>query len=153
MDTIAAKKDTKGHSTGLLILSLNGGAADPYAIAVAGALADMRQLRVVVMFPIIVPQALPTNTPMPEKETEAQNVLNRALDMLKARNIPAEPVIERTRSLAAAVDKATSEMNERLAIIALPNLDHRTGEPNKTADDLLAKLSTEVILVRQPLEK
>jgi hypothetical protein len=151
MDTIASKKDARGHSTGLLILALSGGAADPFAIAVAGALAELRQLRVVAMYPIVVPQSLPTNTPLPEKETAAEGALNRAKEMLKARNIPVEPTIERTRSLAAAVEKAAAEMDERLAIVSLPDLDHQTREPSRTAEELLAKLSTEVILVRQPM--
>lgn len=152
-ENIGKKSGESAHATGILILALCGGPSDSYATVIAGALAQMRQLRVVAVYPIIVPQALPTTTPMPEKEAAAEEALQRAKDTLRAKHIPVELSIERTRSLTAAVEKTASEVDERTTIVALPENDLRTGEPAKTAEDLLAKLSTEVILVRQPLQK
>jgi anti-anti-sigma regulatory factor len=145
-----AKNERKTHSTGTLILALCGGPADNYATAVASAIAEMRQLSVVATFPIIVPQALPKDTPMPEKEALASETLQKAREGLKGLNV--ELVIDRARSLAAFVERAATKIDERTAIVALPAVDDQLGEPAKTADDLLGKLSTEVILVRSPLD-
>jgi anti-anti-sigma regulatory factor len=150
IDTLSDKKDIRKHATGVLILGLCGGPADGYATSLAAAIAQMRQLRVVALFPIVVPQALSTNTPLPEKEAAAEEALQRAQAILKSKDIPFEPAIERTRSIAAAVERAAEQVDERTAIISLPEADHRTGEPMKTADELLSKLTAEVILVREP---
>jgi len=139
------------HSTtGLLILALSGGRADGHAIAVATSIAQMRSLKVVALFPIIVPQALPTDTPMPDEEALADRSLKVAHEAFRSKQIPVNLTIERARSLAAAVDSVAKEMDERTAVIALPDENARTGEPMKTASSLLSKIGSEVILVRPP---
>lgn len=136
--------------TGLLILALSGGEADGYAIAVAMAMAQMRSLKVVVMYPILVPQSLPMDTVMTEAEERASSSLKIAGNAFNAKQIPANLSIERARSLAAAVDAVAREMDERTAVISLPDEDVRLGEPSKTATSLLEKIGSEVILVRPP---
>jgi hypothetical protein len=141
---------TGHHATGMLILALSGGRADGFAIASASAIAQMRSLKVIAMFPILVPQALPADTPMPEAEERAQNSLRIAQEAFRAKQIPVNLKIERTRSLAAAVDAVAKEIDERTAVVALPDADVRTGEPSRTASELLEKLGSEVILVQSP---
>jgi hypothetical protein len=138
------------HSSGLLILALSGGKADGYAIAVATGIARMRSLKVIALFPILVPQSLPTDTPMPEAEERADGALKVAHEIFKAKQIPVNLTIQRSRSLAAAVDAVAREMDERTAIISLPDVDVRKGEPVRTASELLEKIGSEVILVRPP---
>jgi hypothetical protein len=87
---------------------------------------------------------------MPEKEELASETLQKAREGLKGLNV--ELVIDRARSLAAFVERAATKIDERTAIVALPAVDDQLGEPAKTAEDLLGKLSTEVILVRSPLD-
>ncbi|MBA3724900.1 MAG: STAS domain-containing protein [Armatimonadetes bacterium] len=147
-----SRPGTKAHSTGILILALCGGPADSYATVIAGALAQLRHLRVTAMFPLVVPQALPQSTPMPEKEALANQALQQARATLKAKGIPVDLMIERTRTLAGAVEKACSQIEERTTIVSLPDVDVRNGEPGKTAEELLEKLTPEVILVRHPLD-
>jgi hypothetical protein len=138
------------HSSGLLILALSGGKADGYAIAVATGIARMRSLKVIALFPILVPQSLPTDTPMPEAEERADGALKVAHEIFKAKQIPVNLTIQRSRSLAAAVEAVAREMDERTAIISLPDVDVRKGEPVRTASELLEKIGSEVILVRPP---
>ncbi|MDQ2985749.1 MAG: hypothetical protein M3R13_03380 [Armatimonadota bacterium] len=140
----------KHPGSGVLILALSGGKADGYAIAVASSVAQLRTLKVIAMFPILVPQALPTSTPMPDAEERAERALKVANEAFRSKQIPVNLTIERTRSLASAVDAASKEVDERIAVIALPDADVRTGEPSKTASELLEKLEAEVILVRPP---
>jgi hypothetical protein len=143
-------KESGQHATGLLILALSGGKADGFAIASASAIAQLRSLKVIALFPILVPQALPADTPMPEVEERAENSLRVAQEAFKSRQIPVSLKIERTRSLAAAVDAVAREIDERTAVVALPDTDVRTGEPGRTATELLEKLGSEVILVQSP---
>ena len=138
------------HATGQLILALSGGRADGHAIAVATALAQLRSLKVVAMFPILVPQALPTDTPMPDAEALADRSLKVAFEALNSKHIPINLTIQRARNLAAAVDSVAREVDERTLIVALPDADARTGEPSKTAKSVLEKIDSEVILVRPP---
>jgi hypothetical protein len=138
------------HASGLLILALTGGNADGNAIAVAMAMAHLRSLKVIALFPIIVPQALPMDTPMAESEEQADSSLKLAHEAFKSKQIPVNLTIQRSRSLASAVDSVAKETDERTAIIALPDLDARAGEPAKTASSLLEKIGSEVILVRSP---
>jgi len=140
------------HSSGLLILALSGGKADGYAIALATGMARMRGLKVVALFTVLVPQSLPMDTPMPEAEEKAAGALKVAQEIFKTKQIPVNLTIERSRSLATAVDAVAREMDERTAIVALPDADLRKGEPAKTATELLEKIGSEVILVRPPTD-
>lgn len=150
LETISGKPEPKRHSTGVLILALNGGPADSYAISLAGAVAEMRQLRVVVLFAIVVPQALPATTPLPEKEVVAENSLHKAKEALRLKNISAELSIERTRSIASAVEKIAGGIEERTVVVSLPEADVRTREPMRTVEELVEKLTSELVLVREP---
>jgi hypothetical protein len=138
------------HASGTLILALAGGKADGYATAIATSLAQLRSLKVIALFPILVPQALPMDTPMSDAESQADNSLRLANEAFKIRQIPVNLTIERSRSLASAIDSVAREIDERTVVIALPNEDARTGEPTKTACSLLEKIASEVILVRSP---
>lgn len=143
-------QSARGRGSGLLILALSGGRADGHAIAVATAIAQMRSLKVVALFPILVPQALPADTPMPDAEALADRSLKVAHEAFRSKQIPVNLTIERARSLASAVDSVAKEMDERTAVIALPDENARTGEPTKTATSMLEKIGSEVILVRPP---
>ncbi|MEO7453429.1 MAG: hypothetical protein ABIV13_01555 [Fimbriimonadales bacterium] len=138
------------RSSGLLILALSGGRADGHAIAVAVAMAQLRSLKVIALFPILVPQSLPMDTPMSDAEAHADSSLKIAHEAFKSKQVPVNLTIQRARNLASAVDSVAKEMDERTAIIALPDDDPRTGEPIKTASSLLQKIGSEVILVRPP---
>lgn len=153
LDLIENKKSAPSQATGILILSLSGGPADSYAISVAGAIAEMRQLKIVVVYPIVVPQSLPSDTPMPEVESQASKSLQQASSWLHNKGIEVELHVERTRSLSSAVGKCAQETDERCAVIALPASDDMAEEPARTAEEILSKLDTEVILVREPKKK
>lgn len=150
LETIGSPSGKKVHATGSLLLSISGGASDSNAISLAAAIAEMRQLSVVIVFPIVVPQALPTMQVMPEEEDEAAEVLQKAVKIFEYRQIAIEPTVERVRSAAAAIEKVAQERSPRTVVIALPPNDPQTGEPIRTIEGVLGKVKSEIVLVREP---
>lgn len=153
LDSGQAKTTNRHHSTGILILALCGGPADSYATALAASIAQLRHLKVFAVFPVVVPQALPTTTAMPEQEHLAESTLQSAKEYLSSKGIPVEMHAERTRSITAAIQKTASEIDERTAVVSLPPANVNTREPERTSEELLSKLDAEVILVREPRRK
>jgi hypothetical protein len=138
----------KHHTTGALVLAVDGGSSDGEAIALAAAVAERRQLEIILLFPLIVPLSLPTGTVMAEEEDEAVAALDRAKSMLEKKCPAVQPHVERTRSVAAAVAKLAEETSARAVVVALPEADPSAGEPAKTMDAILSKVRSEVIFVR-----
>ncbi|MER3413467.1 MAG: hypothetical protein C4341_04370 [Armatimonadota bacterium] len=136
-----------------LIVALCGGRADRFALPIAAAMAQMRQLSVLVLYPIILQRSLPMTTPMPDQEEAAQESLKTAGDFLKSRSIQYELVMKRGRELYAAIEEVSAAQQERLVIVSLPDQDQRKREPQATADHLLSSVHSELVLVRSPLEE
>lgn len=150
--------ETKRESSALkpaghLIVALCGGRADGFALSVAAAMAQMRQLSALILYPIILHRSLPMATPMPEQEGMAQESLQRAGEFLKSRHIQHELVMKRGRELYAVIEEVSAAQEERLVIVSLPDPDKRRREPQATADHLLSSVRSELILVRPPLEE
>lgn len=136
-----------------LIVALCGGRADGYALPIAAAMAQMRQLSVLVLYPIILHRSLPMTTPMPDQEEGAQESLKRAGEFLKSRSIQYELVMKRGRELYSVIEEVSATQEERLVIVSLPETDRHRREPQATADHLLSSVRSELILVRSPLEE
>lgn len=149
LETIGAPNGKKVHATGSLLLSISGGAADSNAISLAAAISEMRQLSVVIVFPIVVPQALPTTQVMPEQEDEAAEVLQRAVKIFEAQQIAVEPTVERVRNTAAAIEKVAKDRSPRTVVVALPQSNPQTGEPIRTIEEVLSKIKSEIVFVRE----
>ncbi len=149
LDTLGEKPKGKPTTTDSLLLVLTGAKSDSPAIGHASAIAEKRQLDVIVLFPIIVPQSLPTNTPLPDKEDEATASLQRATRFLGGKGIHVNPTLERARSVSASVEKVVSENPVRVAVVALPAADHAENEPIATVEGILKKVKGEVVLVRE----
>lgn len=136
-----------------LIVALGGGRADGFALPIAAAMAQMRHLSVLVLYPIVLHRSLPMTTPMPELEEAGQESLKTAGDFLKSRSIQYELIMKRGRELYAVIEEVSASQEERLVIVALPDPDKHKREPQATADHLLSSVRSELILVRPPLEE
>ena len=149
LDTVG-EKSHKGHiSSECLLLVLSGSKSDSPAIGHASAIAEKRQLNVVLLFPILVPQSLPTSTPLPEKEDAATGSLQIATRFLGGKGLSVIPALERTRSVAVAVDKVATEHHARVVVVALPAVDLSQNEPAKTVEGILRKVKGEIVFVRE----
>lgn len=148
IDEIGNGKKSEQHVTGHLLLCLTGSAADPHAISLACAIAERRHLAVTAFYPIIVPRALPTSSPLPEEEHEATESLKLATDLLGQRGIVVTPIVERCRSVAAGLEPALKGV--MVCVISLVTEELTKREPQTMIEGLLEAVSSEMILVRAP---
>lgn len=149
LDTVQEKSHKNHQDAEFLVLVLTGSKADSPAIGHASAIAEKRQLNVVLLFPILVPQALPTDTPLPEKEDAATAALQRAIRFLGAKGISVTPALERTRSIAGAAEKVAEQHHARVLVVALPSENHSENEPARTVEGILRKVKGEIVFVRE----
>lgn len=150
--TEAKKESAALKPASHLIVALCGGRADAFALSVAAAMAQMRQLSVLILYPILLHRSLPMTTPMPDQEEAAQQSLKRAGEFLKTRSIQHELVMKRGRELYAVIEEVSAAQLEQLVIVSLPDPDNHKREPQATADHLLASVRSELVLVRSPIE-
>lgn len=150
LQEIREEKTKKKHTTGTLLLSLCGSGADSHAIALAACIAEMRLLSVEAVYALIVPRALPLDTPRSEEEAKAARILQQAVDILSRKGLEVNPVVERGRNVASTLEKVCKECNSIVTILSLPPPDPRTGEPQATIEEVLERLPSEVILIREP---
>jgi len=59
-------------------------------------------------------------------------------------------MIERGRNVAATLEKVCKECNSVVSVISLPSPDPRAGEPKATIEEILQRLPSEVIFIREP---
>jgi anti-anti-sigma regulatory factor len=148
---IAASKTLKPKSH--LIVALSGGRSDSYALAVAAALAEMRRLTVMVLYPITIHRSQPLSVPLPEEEEAGQTVLANAEEFFASHRIACETFMKRGRALYAIIEEISEQQEEKLVVVALPDADTRSKEPASTAGHLLADVRSELILVRHPFDE
>lgn len=151
LDEIAPSKRSERHSTGWLLLVMNGAGSDPHAVSLATAIAERRQLSVRALFPIVVPRSLPTSSPLPEDEQQASEALQSARSVIAGKGIPVEPIVGRCRSLSGAIQSACE--NVLVCVVSVPPGDPGKGEPEKTLSTLLDEIRCELVLVREPKEE
>lgn len=147
---IREEKTRKKHTTGTLLLSLCGSGADSHAIAIAAYIANVRLLSVQAVYSLIIPRALPLDTPRGSEEDKAARILQQAVDTLAHKGLEVNPVIERGRNVASTLEKVCKGCNSIVSVISLPSPDPREGEPEATIEGVLQRLPSEVILIREP---
>ncbi|GIV02647.1 MAG: hypothetical protein KatS3mg015_1477 [Fimbriimonadales bacterium] len=136
-----------------LIITLSGGRSDTYALAVAAALAEMRQLAVMVLYPIMIHRSQPLTVPIPEEEEAGQAALAEAEQFFESHRIKCETFMKRGRALYAIIEEISEQQEEKLVVVSLPDADTRAKEPASTAEHLLADVRSELILVRHPFDE
>lgn len=150
LSEIREDKKKSPHTKGIVLLCLSGSASDSCAISLASAVAEKRQLSMLAVYPIIVPRTMPTDTPMPEEEDKAAQALQKVAAILEHKDFSVEPEVVRARNNAAAIMQVAEKENVRIIVIALPEEDPQTNEPTETIQEILDKIKTEIVLVREP---
>jgi hypothetical protein len=151
LDEITKPRKGEQRSTGKLLLCLAGSPADSHALSLAAAIAERRHLSVVATFPIAVPRALPTNTPMPEEEQIATQSLTRVREFLSQKGIEVQLSVDRTRSIVSVIE--SMQEGAMVCVISLPAPDPAKGEPANLINALLGIVKPEIVLVREPLRQ
>ncbi len=148
MESIGKSEGKKSHATGVLLLCVLGAPSDSNAISLAAAIAQMRKLSVALVYPLLVPQALPMTQVLPESEEGATATLQSARRILESKQLPVEPAVERVRTIAAAIEKVVGRTDPLVVVVAMPASDPQIGEPARTIEGVLSKVHAELILVR-----
>lgn len=152
LDQFALQQKRAPVTTGKLLLVLTGSDSDHGAMALATLIAERRQLSVVAMYPLLVPRALVTSAPMPEEEEAAAQALQKAKETLSSRSVPAELIVERTRSVVSAVESTRQRVKPRAVVLSIPDEDPAKNEPINSLQQILGSVTTELFLVRSSRE-
>lgn len=118
-------------------------------------LCEGRNSQLLLVYPIIVPLAMPLNAVLPEQESAAQQAIQLGLEISKRFGCPTEARIVRHRRPAdAIVELARAEQVQTIVLGLRINLhvppDYDRAESAEM--EILHRAECEVVVVREPLD-
>ncbi len=125
-----------------------------HAAELACHLCEGRKAKLVLAYPIIVPQALALDAPLPELEDQARDAITRGMAVAKQRGCDVQGRIIRHRRAADAVlELARAEHVDQIVLGVRINLDvlHDYDQADTAEDEIIRRAECEVIVDREPI--
>jgi basic amino acid/polyamine antiporter, APA family len=119
------------------------------ALVAAARLAAERGSRIAIMHVLEVPMEHPLDAPMPEREREADDLLDEGQALVEAYGVRAVTRLVRARTAGPAIVEEAASRNAELVVLGAPRVRIRGGKPvfGKTVDYVLRHSPSRVVLV------
>jgi len=117
-------------------------------------LCEGRKAKLILTYPIIVPQALALDASLPVQEQQAQTAIERGMSVAKQRGCDVQARIVRHRRAADAVlELARAEHVDQIVLGVRINLKviHDYDPADNAEDEILRRAECEVIVDREPI--
>jgi len=142
------KKKADRPVSGKYLVVLFGQASDEYTLQIACEHAQASQSGLVLMHPIIVPLALPLQSPLEEEETAGANALELGKSICISRSVPCELVLERGRDVASIIAETLSESTATQVFVPIACDEDDQGATGKLVRSVMQKIKSPVLFVR-----
>lgn len=134
-----------------IIVPTTGTSYSEKAVELACRLGQAQKAEILVTYVIEVPYTLPLNAVMTKAELMAQDVINRAIDIVRHNNLPARSTIEHARKVGEGIIRLAKVEDADLIVIGIRPV---TGIPEKvvgrTSETVLRHAPCEVIINYNP---
>ncbi len=107
-----------------------------------------------LVYPIIVPQALPLNVPLPDQERAAQNAIELGMQTASQFGCRAEARILRHRRPADAILELAKEVKADRIVLGVrinPNVPRDLDQIESAETEIMHRAECEVIVDREPM--
>jgi nucleotide-binding universal stress UspA family protein len=148
----AVAKAMRGVSSVTRILvPVRGSAYNERAVELACRLGTEQRAEIIACHVMEVPLALPLSTPLPADEKRAEEVLDRAREIIEHHGLPARTVLKREREVARGVLSVAQEEDVGMVVLGINPRQLAAGESvGKATEQLLRKSHIEVIVDMHP---
>jgi APA family basic amino acid/polyamine antiporter len=119
------------------------------ALVAAARLAAERGSRIAIVHVLEVPMEQPLDAPLPDREPEADELLDEAQALVEAYGVRAVTRLVRARTAGPAIVEEAEHRNAELVVLGAPRVRIRGGKPvfGKTVDYVLRHSPSRVVLV------
>jgi basic amino acid/polyamine antiporter, APA family len=119
------------------------------ALVAAARLAAERGSRIAIVHVLEIPMEKPLDAPLPEREQEADDLLDEAQALVESYGVRAATRLVRARAAGPAIVEEAARRNAELVVLGAPRVRVRGGKPvfGKTVDYVLRNSPSRVVLV------
>lgn len=150
VDEPEKKVKKKQPQTGLraVLICVTGQSSDDEVLRLVQRLATQQELRVDVVFPLVVPRELPLQSPLPELEQSAAEALKRARTILEESQVHCSVSIGRGRDIASTVVESLEESKATEVILGLSSDASAAEADLKLIKLMLGRVAMPLLFVR-----
>ncbi len=134
-----------------IVVPTTGTTYSEKAVELACRLGQAQKAEILVTYVIEVPYTLPLNATMQKAELMAQDVLQRAVNIVQHNNLPARSTVERARKVGEGIVRLAKAEDADLIVIGIRPV---RGIPEKvvgrTSETVLRRAPCEVIINYNP---
>jgi nucleotide-binding universal stress UspA family protein len=134
-----------------ILVPTRGSEYDERAVELACRLGQEQESQIILTYVIEIPLSLALNTPLPEEEAKAQDVVRRGVEIVKLHRLEPIPRIERDRQAGRGILRAARDLDVDLVVIGMnPARSHFADPLGRTTETLLRNANFEVIVDKHP---
>ncbi len=134
-----------------ILVPVRGSAYNERAVELACRLGAEQKAEIIACHVIEVPLSLPLSTPLDAEEKRADEVLQRAQEIVEHHGLPAKSVKLREREVARGVLRVAQDQDVEMVVIGINPRQLAAGESvGKATEQLLRKSHIEVIVDMHP---
>lgn len=142
------KKATQASGLKRLLVYIDGGPGDEQVLKISRQLAQANPYEVALLVSILVPRDLPLQSPLPELEDAATEILGRGKAALDETDIVHSIQLERARDVAGAIEAALEQVSPTKVVLALPADPDRIDAALKLAKSVMTRVPIPIVFVR-----
>jgi nucleotide-binding universal stress UspA family protein len=134
-----------------ILVPVRGSSYNERAVELACRLGAEQKAEILATYVIAVPLALPLSTPLPPEDKRAEEVLERAREIIEHHGLPARTTVQRERDVARGILRVAQENDVGMVVLGINPKNLAAGESvGKTTEQLLRKSHIEVIVDMHP---
>jgi len=151
MQAAVAKAMHGVSSVERILVPVRGSSYNERAVELACRLGAEQKAEIIATYVIEVPLALPLSTPLEPEDKRAQEVLERAREIIEHHGLPASTEVRRERDVARGILRVAQEKDVGMVVLGINPKNLAAGESvGKTTEHLLRKSHIEVIVDMHP---